>query len=315
LNGKIKYLEVGIFVTAGLGILVMLSLMFAGSIKTAENVPYTLLFERDINGLNIGAPVRYLGVEVGQVTDMQLNTNNRTSVQVDLEILKSAPITTATYASLSFQGVTGVAFISLAVDNSIEASELLANKEFNSPLIPTRDVGLSALLSSGPEITGRMTLVLDNLNSFLNEDNLISLSNSLSNIETLTSSLANQENTISELSEIPKQMKNVLMQVSNTVTQLQSSLNKGEPDLLAALENLNQATQSLNKVALRLDQWAIKHEPAINDFMAGGIAQSPKLIADTQRAVRELEKLLADFRKDPSQLIYKPQSEPVVVDP
>lgn len=312
MNGKNKYLEVGIFVTAGITILIILSLMFAGSHKTAANTSYTLLFDRDISGLNIGAPVRYLGVEVGQVIDMQLFSNNGVSVRVDLEVLESAPINSATYASLSFQGVTGVAFVSLAVDKELQISELAATNGFKFPIIPTRDVGLSALLSSGPEITGRMVLLLDKLNVLLNEDNLSSLSNSLSNIESLSNSLAAQDSTLSEL---PQQLNKILIQVNKTVAQLQGTINKGEPDLLTAMKNLNRATQSFEKVSARLDKWAIEHEPDIKNFMAGGIAQAPELITDTRTAVRELEKLLADFRKNPSQLIYKPQSEPVVVEP
>lgn len=312
MNGNNKYLEVGIFVAVGIAVLIMVSLMFAGNNKTAANTPYSLIFERDISGLILGAPVRYLGVEVGHVVDMQLNSKNGTSVQVDLEVLESAPINSATYASLSFQGVTGVAFISLAEDKEIPASKLVAIKGYKFPVIPTRDVGLSALLSSGPEITGRMLVVLDKLNLLLNEDNLDSLSNSLSNIETLTASLAGQESTLSEL---PTQLKNILTQIDKTAKQLQRTINNGEPDFLTAMQNLNRATKSLEKVTVRLDKWAVEHEPDIKSFMSGGIAQTPELISDTREALRELEKLLAEFRKNPSQLIYKPQSKPVVVEP
>lgn len=312
MNGNNKYLEVGIFVAVGIAVLIMVSLMFAGNNKTAANTPYSLIFERDISGLILGAPVRYLGVEVGHVVDMQLNSKNGTSVQVDLEVLESAPINSATYASLSFQGVTGVAFISLAEDKEIPASKLVAIKGYKFPVIPTRDVGLSALLSSGPEITGRMLVVLDKLNLLLNEDNLDSLSNSLGNIETLTSSLAGQESTLSEL---PTQLKNILTQIDKTAKQIQGTINKGEPDFLTAMQNLNRATKSLEKVTVRLDKWAVEHEPDIKSFMSGGIAQTPELISDTREALRELEKLLAEFRKNPSQLIYKPQSKPVVVEP
>lgn len=312
MNGNNKYLEVGIFVAVGIAVLIMVSLMFAGNNKTAANTPYSLIFERDISGLIQGAPVRYLGVEVGHVVDMQLNSKNGTSVQVDLEVLESAPINSATYASLSFQGVTGVAFISLAEDNEIPASKLVAINGYKFPVIPTRDVGLSALLSSGPEITGRMLVVLDKLNLLLNEDNLDSLSNSLGNIETLTSSLAGQESTLSEL---PTQLKNILTQIDKTAKQIQGTINKGEPDFLTAMQNLNRATKSLEKVTVRLDKWAVEHEPDIKSFMSGGIAQTPELISDTREALRELEKLLAEFRKNPSQLIYKPQSKPVVVEP
>ena len=311
MNGKNKYLEVGIFVMAGIGLLVMLTLMFAGGRTTESTKEYSLLFQRDISGLSVGAPVRYLGVDVGQVTKMQLNIQNGTNVQVDLEVLESTPINTATFASLSFQGVTGVAFVSLAEDSELAVAQLTAPEGFKYPLIPTRDIGLSALLSSGPEITGRLVQFLDKANLVLDEKNLIALSNSLANIESLTATLSAQESTIAKL---PDQLKGILNDVEKTAKQLQDTIAKGEPDLLAAMKNLDEATQSFKKVTTRLDEWTIKHEANIDAFMSGGLAQTPELISDTRVAVRELEKLLADFRKDPSQLIYKPQSSPVVVD-
>ncbi len=318
MNGKNKYLEVGIFVTAGIGLLLMLSLMFAGGRTNESTKDYSLLFQRDISGLSVGAPVRYLGVEVGQVTDMQLNTTNGTSVQVNLELLESTPVNTSTFASLSFQGVTGVAFVSLAEDKEIPANALAPQDGFKYPIIPTRDIGLSALLSSGPEITNRLVefldnanLVFDKANLVLDDKNLMALSNSLSNIESLTATLAAQESTIAEL---PTQLKGILSDIEKTTTQLQGTIAKGEPDLLAAMKNLDEATESFKKVTTRLDDWTLKHEANIDAFMSGGLAQTPELLDDTRVAVRELEKLLADFRKNPSQLIYKPQSAPVIVE-
>jgi ABC-type transporter Mla subunit MlaD len=65
MNGRNSYLIVGAFVSIGLVALVTMILMFAGRRTTEPTVQYTVLFERDISGLTVGAPARYLGVEVG----------------------------------------------------------------------------------------------------------------------------------------------------------------------------------------------------------------------------------------------------------
>ena len=102
MNGRNSYLVVGVFVSIGLVTLIVMILSFAGGRSTEPNVRYTILFQRDISGLTLGAPVRYLGVGVGQVVDMILTTVDSTMVRVDLEVLQSTPISTATYASLAF---------------------------------------------------------------------------------------------------------------------------------------------------------------------------------------------------------------------
>ena len=128
MNGRNSYLIVGIFVAAGIGLLVAFSLLLAGGRSSGPTEQYTVLFHRDISGLTLGAPVRYLGVGVGQVVDMSLMTDSGTGVKVDIEVLQSTPINTATYASLAFQGVTGVAFISLAADDGGQLAALRARR-------------------------------------------------------------------------------------------------------------------------------------------------------------------------------------------
>ena len=70
-----------------------------------------MFFEKDVGGLMLGGPVFYLGVGVGKVTAMDIIPGDPMRVRVDAEILESAPINSGTYASLAFQGITGVAVI------------------------------------------------------------------------------------------------------------------------------------------------------------------------------------------------------------
>ncbi len=310
-NGRNSYLIVGIFVSVGLITLIVMSLMFAGGRSTEPNIRYIVYFQRDISGLTLGAPVRYLGVEVGQVDAMNLTPHDGTQVRVDLEVLQSTPVTAATYASLAFQGVTGVAFISLAADRNEPTNRLVAS-DFEYPVIPTRDVGLAALLSDGPEITQKVTQLLDRANQFLDEDNQAALARSLANIEKLTASLAGQDDTVASL---PGQMHQVLGEIENTLGLLRATLDQARPDLLATMTKLNQASSDLASISARLDGWLTENDRDMQRFISDGLAQTPALITDTRNTMRELEKLLAELRENPSQLVYQPQTEPVTVEP
>jgi len=311
MNGRNSYLVAGMFVIVGLITLIALILSFAGGRLTEPNVRYSVFFQRDISGLTLGAPVRYLGVGVGQVVEMSLTTDDGTKVRVDLEVRKSTPVTTATYASLAFQGVTGVAFISLAADDSSQTNKLVTD-DFEYPVIPTRDIGLAALLSDAPAITKKVTELLDRANELLDEKNSAALARSLANIEKLTASLAREENAISSL---PGQLRTVLGEFENTLTQVQTALKQVEPDLLATMTKLNRASTNLANISARLDGWLTDNDRDVQQFISGGLGQMAVLITDTRNTIRELEKLLADLRENPSQLVYKPQSEPAVVEP
>ncbi len=311
MNGRNSYLVVGIFVSVGIITLIVMSLILAGGRSTEPNTRYTVFFERDISGLTLGAPVRYLGVAVGEVDALRLTTEDGTRVRVDLDVLQSTPVTTATYASLAFQGVTGVAFINLAADQSMRAGKLTVD-EFEYPVIPARDTGLAALLSDGPEIARKVTELLDRASRLLDDSNQAALSRSLANIEILTESLAGQEGTIASL---PEQMHTVLGQIESTLERLQLTFDQAQPDVLTAMAKLNQASTNLVNISARLDGWLTDNDRDMQQFINAGLAQTPALIADTRNSMRELEKLLAELRENPSQLVYKPQSEAVIVDP
>lgn len=310
MNDRNSYLIVGAFITVGLVAVVAMILFFAGGRMTEPTVRYTVLFERDISGLTLGAPTRYLGVEVGQVIAMSLVTHNGTQVRVDLEVLQSTPVTTASYASLAFQGVTGVAFISLASDQDISAIPLDSG-DSEYPVIPARDVGLAALLSDGPEITHKINELLDKANQLLDQENRDSLGRSLASIDKLTQSLAAQEETIGAL---PQQLQSVLEKIGTTVSDLQATLDQAGPDLVATMQALNQTSDNLVNISERMDSWLTDHDRDMRQFMDGGLAKAPALIADTRNTMRELEKLLGELRENASQLVYEPKSEAVPVE-
>ena len=310
MNDRNSYLIVGAFITVGLVAVVAMILFFAGGRMTEPTVRYTVLFERDISGLTLGAPTRYLGVEVGQVIAMSLVTHNGTQVRVDLEVLQSTPVTTASYASLAFQGVTGVAFISLASDQDISAIPLDSG-DSEYPVIPARDVGLAALLSDGPEITHKINELLDKANQLLDQENRDSLGRSLASIDKLTQSLAAQEETIGAL---PQQLQSVLEKIGTTVSDLQATLDQAGPDLVETMQALNQTSDNLVNISERMDSWLTDHDRDMRQFMDGGLAKAPALIADTRNTMRELEKLLGELRENASQLVYEPKSEAVPVE-
>ncbi len=311
MNGRNSYLVVGLFVSIGLVTLIAMILNLAGGRSTEPDARYTILFERDVSGLTLGAPVRYLGVGVGQVVSMRLTTHDGTKVRVDIEVLQSTPISTATYASLAFQGVTGVAFISLGADQNGRTNKLEAD-DFEYPVISTRNVGLSALLSEAPAITHKLAELLERASELLNENNSSAISRSLANIEKFTESLAARDNSMASL---PDRLRSVLGEFESTLTQVRGTINRAEPGLVGTMTNFNQASADLANISTRLDGWLSDNDREMEQFVSGGLGQAAELVADARNTMRELKKLLADLRDDPSQLVYKSQSEPRTVEP
>ena len=73
--------------------------------------PLRIIFEGSASGLHKGGPVNFDGVQVGEILSLKLETPRRIVAFVRVD--NSAPIRRDTIVGLEFQGLTGVAAISL----------------------------------------------------------------------------------------------------------------------------------------------------------------------------------------------------------
>ncbi len=297
-----KNFAVGLFVAVALAAFIVATLWLTGKQGSEPTVNYSMFFEKDVGGLMLGGPVFYLGVEVGSVTSMDIVPGNPMRVRVDAEVLSSAPINAGTYASLAFQGITGVAVVKLYADLGLHDS-LQITEESKFPVISVRDTGFSALLSKAPAIIEKLDAVLVQINQVLGEENRELVSGMLVDIAGVTNELASQKETIGEL---PGLLKTSMQQINSSLTQLKSMANKMEPGLTSSVANIEQLTENLVKMSARLEQWTANNDTDINAFMGEGLGQVPELVTEAQITLREVRKLVKELREDPSALIYKP---------
>jgi phospholipid/cholesterol/gamma-HCH transport system substrate-binding protein len=114
------------FTAVALGLLaIFLALLIVPLIK-ARGVPFFIHFKNtSVNGLLVGAPVKYQGVEVGKVNRIRVLPEDLSSIRVELEIEKGFPIRTDMTATITYAGITGSKFIELA--GGEKAEDIVAN--------------------------------------------------------------------------------------------------------------------------------------------------------------------------------------------
>jgi len=293
---------VGLFVSFALAAIVGLSLWLSGRSGATATATYSMYFERDVSGLMLGGPVFYLGVEVGKVTRMEIVPGDPMSVRVDADVRVSTPIDTGTWASLYYQGITGVAVINLYGDRGMQLPLKRPPGE-EHPVIAVRDAGLAAVLADAPSIMHKLDLLLDRAGRLFEEENRRLVADTLTNLESLSAALAGNEAAIAGL---PQAIEATLDEVRQTLQQVRGTLSDAQPDIDAALANLARASASLASLAERLDSWARDGEGDVRAFVGDGLGQLPDLLDSTRSALREIEKLMRNLRDDPSQLLYRP---------
>src|SRR4030095_15830462 len=70
MGSKINPTTIGAFVVGAIVLVIAGVLLFGGGKFFQEKRPYVMFFDSSVEGLNVGAPVIFRGVQVGQVTDI-----------------------------------------------------------------------------------------------------------------------------------------------------------------------------------------------------------------------------------------------------
>ncbi|MEM6902623.1 MAG: MlaD family protein, partial [Pseudomonadota bacterium] len=85
---------VGGFVVLFVGLALTFIAWLTNADLEGDAQPYKIFLERSITGLQVGSPVRLLGVPVGQVTAIDIDPETLTRVRVDIEVDADTPIRT-----------------------------------------------------------------------------------------------------------------------------------------------------------------------------------------------------------------------------
>jgi phospholipid/cholesterol/gamma-HCH transport system substrate-binding protein len=124
----IRDLTVGLFVLVGLAAIAYLSVQ-VGGLQGERGFHLYATFDQ-IGGLRPRAPVVVSGVQVGQVTSIELDDNLRARVNMDVDPNLEFPVDTM--ASIMTEGVLGNKFLSLepgAEDELLKEGEEIAFTE------------------------------------------------------------------------------------------------------------------------------------------------------------------------------------------
>jgi phospholipid/cholesterol/gamma-HCH transport system substrate-binding protein len=196
MEARVNFVVVGVFVivltTALISGLLWLS---SGKYYRKSYDTYQTYMTESVSGLNLNAPVRYRGVDVGRVHRIALAPGDVEQVQVTLDIDRGTPIKEDTVAVLQTQGLTGIAYVELTAGRrSSPPLQARAGQEY--PVIKSAPSLMTRLETSIPALLGNLDRVSDNLNALMDEDNRRALKKTLADLEVLSRTLAARSATI-----------------------------------------------------------------------------------------------------------------------
>ena len=168
---KVSYSIVGAFVL-GLGaVLIAGVLWLASGGAWQKDYDHFLAVENEsVAGLNLNAPVKYNGVDVGKVQRIDLDHANPQRVILTFAIERGTPVKEDTIAILKTQGLTGITYVELS-GGSVDSAPLRVVAPNEYPVIQTRP-SLSARLENVlTSVLGKLDSTSNNINAVLSDEN------------------------------------------------------------------------------------------------------------------------------------------------
>lgn len=156
---------------------------------------YLAVVDESVAGLNLNAPVKYSGVDVGKVQAIALEPGNPKRVNLLFAIERGTPIKVDTVAVLKAHGLTGIAYVELS-GGAADAPFLRATAGGGYPVIRTKP-SLSARLENVlTSVLAKLDSTSNNINALLSDENRAAFTGALADIATVAHTIAARKDTI-----------------------------------------------------------------------------------------------------------------------
>jgi phospholipid/cholesterol/gamma-HCH transport system substrate-binding protein len=194
--------------------------------------PLRIVFEGSASGLRKGGSVNFDGVQIGEIKSLKLDNPRKIVVVVSVD--NSAPIRKDTVVGLEFQGLTGIAAISLTGGAAA------------APPVPLDEDGIPALTADLSE-TASIRDTLHNVDRVL-VGNQATLKNALQNFETYTASLVSKGEAIDSIMRkadgTVESFDNAMAKIDNVVPSL---IDGQAEDLFEKVKSIRELAESFKK--------------------------------------------------------------------
>ena len=269
---------------------------------TGEHRLFEISSREGVTGLQRQAGVRYKGVTVGRVQSIALDTETPGNVMVRIAVDNTAPITRSTFATLGFQGVTGLAFIQL--DDSGQSPEALISTDDKLARIPMRPSLLSRLSDQGAGLLTQLEEVSVRVNQLLAPSNQKKLMESIGSMGQAAAS-------ISQLSQHIEQANLPVLAQDTTVTlkslrATSDRLGKSADSVGASADAFKDMSDRMNEPGGTLDKIAQGTEALLVTGETLNATLVPRLnrtADDTARTVRHIGRAVESVNDNPQSLI------------
>ena len=263
---------------------------------------YLAIEDESVAGLNVNAPVKYNGVDVGKVRSIRLDAGNPERVNLMFAIERGTPVKEDTLAVLKTQGLTGIAYVELS-GGAPDAPPLRATAGSEYPVIRTKP-SLSARIENVlTTVLAKLDSTSNNINAILSDENRASFKRALADLATITHTIAarkdaidagitNASRTLENASRVSTQVGPVLDRVGRA----SDAVGKMGDEVARTSANVGKTVNSIGT--------------DLNRFTAETLPELERLLGELNTLSISLRRLTEQTERNPASLLFGRRSVP-----
>jgi paraquat-inducible protein B len=328
MNKRINPTLIGAFIVGALALVVVAVIGLGSGRLFRKTYEFVLYFQGSVNGLNVGAPVKYKGVEIGSVTDILLQLDeveaNRIPVIIELDAKKIAgrgvrgdllvhPEKLQSFIDRGVRGqlrmeslVTGVLYVALDVypDSPPEFVQPRGSRYQEIPTVPTelervqdeiRDVFVKLAKIDFNAVVAAMTQAFAGIDR-------------LTNSPALEASLRSLEKTMPKFDEAVMNIRQLAVTLDKNTSDLSADLQQTSAATRVALAEIEVAVKQANTTMKEAEGTMINARSAIDPDSPVSY-ELTRSLREISGAARSLRLLAGYLERNPRAVIFgKPQA-------
>lgn len=314
-----KY-RLGLFIIISSFSLLLLLFIIGSKRFLQEKETYYISYRNiSVSGLEVGSPVKYLGISIGSITKIDFDPEDIYNVVVTIGVAPGTPIKEDARANIEAIGITGLKMIELRGGSN--KAKLLEPEGYINPGSSITE----AITGKAEIIAAKVEHLVNNVVEFTREENLEKVltfiensNNTINNINTmvlenrknLNEGIASGRSVLAKLDTISSSIQHTTLALkeiveTDTVKQIVANVHALSENLKAAklaalVDRLSEAVESTNRVLIALDR---DMEHGSKDFFI-----SVKKLKSTINYLNETTRML---NEDPSILIHGVEVEDI----
>jgi paraquat-inducible protein B len=328
---------IGGFVIGGIALIVIGLLVFGGAGWFVQRNKYVAYFPGSVKGLQVGAPVDFRGVTIGQVTEIRVLFNPE-SVSAQLPVVMELDprriqmtgpgpivgdqedaerlIRAGLRAQLQSQSLlTGLLFVNL--DFRPNAPARLVGGDQPYPEIPTIPSELEQLQQTAGDIAVRLPQVVDRLEGILtsidaglneNRDNVRDI---VTDIATIATAIKEQT---PEIKRIMANAEGATGDVRRAAATLDQILQTNSDAIGALIDEWTVTAGSVRRMTDQINATVAENRQALRDFTATGLYEYTGLAQDAQRMVDQINRVAEELERDPARFFFGDRTQGVAAE-